>query len=498
MYRIGRVCTSSLTPSLVSAAASSRMTMPSAAMAATSVAMRFCAAAGGPITKAHVWGLWNEGNLFSLSVQELTSFLADSGKTVDPKAKKSALVREVEELMAAEQPAIGSEAAETSAAATGEAATQYDATGSDMLEESDVYGDWGADPSFESRKELDFMELSPSRMQQQYDPLAPRAFQLLHNEATADVGLATFNPSKLPGQKATTHAYTATSVVADDSNRIRFRRALKWAATNLWALNMNGELNIGAGKALYWRSIAKHNRNVLPVWTCQQHLYNTHPYSWFAVAHDTNVPDVEALAAKLGMTQTQDAVMSYKLLIKRPRETLDCELNSELKTTLLMMPWDRFLCSHVLRPSMPDLRYLVRARHQIKRRTADPYMDTPIIRVQKDKVTAVLDPELGQVMYCSERVIRKWAVKLGGNITLQLVETKRTPLIVTRDDEEGDRIEYELIANIPNKADGVDLGDFSDEMWSYGNEFATTLEEGMQQLAAHIMPSSAAFDPVTA
>lgn len=100
MYRIGRACSSSLmTPSLVSAAGSSRIAMPT--LAASCVALRFCAA-GGPVTKAHVWSLWNEGNLFSLSVQELTSFLAESGKTVDPKAKKSALVREVEELMAAE------------------------------------------------------------------------------------------------------------------------------------------------------------------------------------------------------------------------------------------------------------------------------------------------------------------------------------------------------------------------------------------------------------
>eukprot|EP00758_Cryptobia_borreli_P011986 Tbor_TRINITY_DN5708_c1_g1::TRINITY_DN5708_c1_g1_i1::g.19959::m.19959 len=457
---------------------------------------RHCTTESNAPSKNHVWGLWNEGNLFSLSVPELTAFLMANDKEVDPKMKKSALVREVEEIMAKEQPTVGGNETEDTVASITAESTTYDTAGADMLEEADVYGDWGADPGFEARKELDFMELSPSRMQQHYDPLSPRAFQLLHSEATADLGLASFDPSKLPGQSKNTTSFTATSVVANDSNRIRFRRALKWAATNLWSLNMAGELNIGAGKALYWRSIAKHNRNILPVWTCQQHLYNTHPYSWFAVAHEENVPDAEAMAKKLGMTLSQDYTTSYKLLIKRSRDQLDCELNANLQCTLLQMPWDRFLVSHVLRSSMPDLRYLIRARHPIRKRIAEPYMDIPIIRLAKESVQPVLSPELGEVLYCCERIIRKWSMTLGGNITLSLVETKRMPLIVTRDGEEGDRIEYELIVNIPSKMDGVDLGVFADEMWSYGNDFAEALEDGMQNLQAHIMPSSAAFDPV--
>ena len=454
---------------------------------------------GGAISKAQVWNLWNEGNLFSLTVQDLTAFLAENGKTVDPKMKKSALVREVEDMMSKEQPAGANSAVDgdTVSSVTAEA-TSYDASGAELAEESDVYGDWGAEPGFEDKKQLDFMELSPSRMQQDYDPLSPRAFQLLHEEASSDMALVGFNPSKLPGQRDVKEAFTVTPVVPDSANRIRFRRALKWAITNLWNLNMPGELNIGAGKALYWRHIAKHNRNILPVWTCQQHLYNTHPYTWFAVASDSNADDVASLAAKLGMTQIQEPVTSYKIAIKRSRDQLDCELNANLQCTLLMSPWDRFLVSHVLRTNMPDLRYMVRARHPPKKRLADLYMNTQIIRLTKESVTPVLSPDLGEVSYCCERVIRKWGVKLGGGVTLQLVETKRTPLVVSREGEEGMRTEYEFIVNVPNKVDGVDLTTFADEMWSYGNEFAGVLENGMQELQAHVMPSSAAFDPIAA
>eukprot|EP00744_Colponema_vietnamica_P008105 GILI01011583.1.p1 GENE.GILI01011583.1~~GILI01011583.1.p1 ORF type:complete len:470 (-),score=115.13 GILI01011583.1:130-1380(-) len=413
--------------------------------------------------------------------------------------KKSALVREVEDMMSKEQP-MGAGAAgadgDTVASVTAEA-TSYDASGAELADESDVYGDWGAEPGFEDKKQLDFMELSPSRMQQDYDPLAPRAFQLLHEEASSDLALVSFNPSKLPGQALNKEAFTCASVVPDSANKIRFRRALKWAVTNLWNLNMPGELNIGAGKALYWRQIAKHNRNILPVWTCQQHLYNTHPYTWFAVAGDSNANDVAALAAKLGMTQTQDAVTSYKLAIKRSRDQLDCELNSQLQCTLCVAPWDRFLVSHVLRTNMPDLRYVIRARHPPKKRVTDLYMNAPIIRLTKESVTPVLSADLGEVSYCCERVIRKWSTKLGGGVNLQLVETKRTPLVVSREGEEGVRYEYEFIVNIPNKVDGVDLTTFSDEMWAYGNEFAGVLENGMQELQAHVMPSSAAFDPIS-
>lgn len=447
------------------------------------------------VTKNMVWGLWNEGNLFSLSVPELGAFLrSHCNVEVDPAAKKSALVRQVEEVMSAEQPSLTVEAEDTVANIT---ANEYRTQGGDLFEEADVYGDWGAEPGFEGRKELDFMELSPSKMGLGYDPLSPRAFQLLHDHCASDVGLSVVNPSKLPGHKEIREAFVAVPVTAYDTNKVRFRRAFKWCAANLWNMNMQGEINIGAGKALYWRQAAKYNRNILPIWTCQQHLYNAHPYTWFAVAHESNVAAIEALAAKLGMGLTQEPVTSYKVTIKRSRDQFDCELNAQLQCTQLNKAWDRFLVTHYLRNNMPDLRMLVRARHPIKKRIADAFFETDILRMTRDSVQSVLTPELGDVTYCCERVVRKWSSTLPCGVKLQLVETKRTPLIVTIQGEEGERLEYEYIVQIPQQAENIDLQRLSDELWDYGNEFAKVLEDGMQELAAHTMPSSAAFDPVT-
>ena len=454
-------------------------------------------AAKGPedtshITRQHVWGLWNEGNLFSLSVAELSAFLKHQCSVeVDPKAKKSALVRQVEEIMSAEQPSLVNEE-ETGTSPAGD---EYSTQGSDLYEEADVYGDWGAEPGFDDKKQLDYMELALSSMSNDaIHVCAPRAFQLLHNETTADVALQQFNPTKLPGCADMKAVYSPRPISSDDANRIRFRKSFHWAVTNLWNMNMDGELNIGAGKALYWRGVAKHNRNVLPLWTCQQHLHLAHPYSWFAVAHETNVAPVIALAEQMGMQPSQEAETSYKVCVKRSKDQLDLELNSQLQCTLVNRPWDRFLMTHVLRTKMPDLRYLIRARTPLKKKVADSYFENEILKLTRDSVHSVLSPELGEVQYCAERVIRKWATRLECGVTLSLVETRRTPLIVTRQGEEGERLEYELISSLPMQAERVDIRALSDELWSKGNEFAAVLEEGMTNLQAHTMPSSAAFD----
>jgi len=42
----------------------------------------------------------------------------------------------------------------------------------------------------------------------------------------------------------------------------------------------------------------------------------THPFQWFAIAHDTNVPVIERLATEMGMVATDDAAeTSYKLTV---------------------------------------------------------------------------------------------------------------------------------------------------------------------------------------
>jgi len=252
-------------------------------------------------------------------------------------------------------------------------------------------------------------------------------------------------------------------------------------------MNLDGEINIGAGKALYFRAVAKHNRYVLPTWTCQEHLERAHPYSWFAIAHESNKQPIEELAASMGMELTQDETTSYKVMVRRPKDFLDVELNSQLQVTLVQKPWDRILCTHFLRNKMPDLRFLIRARRPIKKRVADAYLDTPILKLTSDSVMSVLSPELGDVGYCAERAIRKWSKTLDSGVRLQLVETRRTPLICTRAGDEGERLEYELVANVPQQVERAALGALCDDLWNKRMEFAAALEEGMQELGANTM-----------
>ena len=78
-------------------------------------------------------------------------------------------------------------------------------------------------------------------------------------------------------------------------------------------------------------------------------------------------------------------------------------------------------------------------------------------------------------------------------VTLQLVETRRTPLIITRAGDEGERLEYEWIVVLPQKAERVDIAAMSTELWNYGNLLAKELEAGMEEFLSHTMTSVAAF-----
>ena len=464
------------------------------------------------ITRDHVWGLYNEGNLFALTVPELQGFLSSQGIDVDRAAKKSAMVRQIEGLMAKSQPSIVKPQEDTVATITAAAAGQTGAgvsaghsmaaaasgvefedepssTADELFNMKDVYGDWGAQSGFEDRKGLGFMSISPwgLRDREQDTPLSCRAFQLLHNNVTSDVALAKLNPARLPGCDKIREAFSPVALAPDDANRLNFRKGYQWCATNLWNMNLDGEINIGAGKALYFRAVAKHNRYVLPLFTCQEHLERAHPYSWFAIAHESNKQPIEDLAQRLGMDLTQDETTSYKVMVRRPKDFLDVELNNQLQVTLVQKPWDRILCTHFLRNKMPDLRFLIRARRPIKKRVADAYLDTPILKLTSDSVMSVLSPELGDVGYCAERAIRKWTKTLDSGVRLQLVETRRTPLICTRAGDEGERLEYELVANIPQQVERDDLSALCDDLWTKGMEFATALEDGMVELGANTM-----------
>jgi hypothetical protein len=453
------------------------------------------------IDKVAIWGLWNEGNLFSMSVPELAAFLQKEG--VAPKApRKSALVRQVEELMQAYSPPQVKPTDDTVASVTAQMATnatEYAAGQTDVFDEADEYGDWGADPAFEDKRGVDFMALAPSRGgqrgQDKMAHLGSHAFQLLHEQASGDIALGQFSAAKLPGCAGLAEAYSPVNIASNDANRLAFRRAFQWSTHSLWNLGLDGEINIGAGKALYKRAVAKRNRSVLPVWTCQEHLNTAHPFAWFAVAHDTNVPVIEKLAADMGMKLGNETPeTSFKLTIVRQRDILDVELNADLAPALVNKPWERIYVCHYLRDRLPDLRYLVRARRPMKKKVAEAYLDARMIQLTNDTAQSVLSPELGDVVYCCERKRRRWTSTLDSGVTLSVLETRRTPLIVQKQGDDGERLEYELIANIPQQVEQTDLHALADDLWARGNQMATLLEEGLGELQAHTMSSAAAFE----
>jgi hypothetical protein len=496
--------TSSLTSSSTAVAATA---LRAQGGAAAPVAAAAGAAAAAP-TRAQVWALWNEGNLFSLTPEQLAAFLKANG--VDPEGqRKAALVRKTEALMAKEAPAsLVVEAAKVddvstiTATQTARAASDYSATASDLFEEADEYGDWTLGTAATGKKvDLDFIAFSASEAQREsataaaQQHLAPRAFQLLHQENTVDLGLARLAPSfaSLPGCAHLTEAMTPVSVAPDDANRLRFRKGFHWAVANAWNANIDAEINIGAGKALYWRAAAKQQKPVLPLWACQQHLFDAHPYSWLAIAHEDNVGAMEQMAATLGMQPSGEAETSYKLMVRRSRDILDVDLNAHLQTVKVNRPWDRLFVSHNVRTKMPDLRFVVRGRRPMPRKVTEQYLSAPMLKISGATAQSVLDPALGDVAYAAQRVIRRWHTKLASGATLQLVETRRTPLLVTRQGDDGERLEYEFVANVPPQVERVDVHAMADELWTKGQDLAAALEGGMTELHAFTMASAAAF-----
>lgn len=455
-----------------------------------------------------------------MSVPELEAFLKNNGIEVAAGQKKAALVRKTEEFMAKENP-IGivnqAAAADTvqsvSAGQTERVATQagganaapnvYRSTVVDLYDEADVYADWTS--NVDEKKHDDFISFPTyqgnSLDVKDVDPkghvyLATKGYQLLHQESTSDLGLAKVNVSGLPGCSHLNNKDTTLSIVPikpDDANKVRFRRGFHWAVTNLWSAALDAEVNIGAGKVLYWKRAAKQQRPVLPLWTCQQHVHDSHPYSWYAVAHETSVADMDALAAKQGMTLTSDNEVSYKAYIKRTRDILDVDLNAQLQPTLVNRPWERFLMTHYVREKMPDLRFLVRGRQSMKKRVSDQYLEASVLTANGNTVQSVLQPELGDIIYVAHRAMRRWTTKMSSGVRLSLVETRRTPLVTTRPGDEGERIEYELVANMPQQSEGVDIPLLAEELWDRGQELALALEGSMQELHAFTMNSAAAF-----
>ena len=435
-----------------------------------------------------VWSLWNEGNLFSLSQADLVAFLKAQKVDVKGDEKKTALVRKVEEVMSSSQPSLVRQ--DESAISLFDHQAKNAGTG-DLFEEADVYGDWGVDPSFEEKRMIDYMEKSiDAQGGESQSALDVRATQLLHEVQGCDVQLVPLDASGLPGTLSGAQAYTMKAADLERANRQRFLRSCTWAINNMWNLGQEGDINVTYGRTLLKNIVSAvlFKKNVVPLWSAQKAMAQASVLRFVALAHENNTAAVGKFLKENGFAAEKDPQTSYLVMIKRPRDPVVLELNSDLQPVEVLRTWDRHLATQYVRRKMPDVRFLVRGRVPLKKRIATPYFEAEILKFKNDTVESVLAPELGDIQYVAERVIASWSKKdESSGITIRMIQTKRTPVLTTIASNQGERLEYELLATIPPK-DVANPHIMASVMYDLARTFAKALEEGME-----VMKSEAAI-----
>jgi len=429
-----------------------------------------------------VWSLWNEGNLFSLSQAELTAFLNAQKVEVSPNEKKTALVRKVEEVMSASQPSLVKQ--DDSAVSLFDQESSSGNTG-DLFEEADIYGDWGIDPSFEEKKKFDFLERAvDAQVAESQGPMDVRSTQLLHEKQTADINLVPLKVSGLPGAVKSMDAFTIGKTNVQVANRQRFIRACTWGINNMWNMGHEGNINVTFGRALVknLQSAVALRKSVIPLWSAQKAITEHKCVRFVSIAHENNTDAVGKFLKDNGFSVEKEATTSYIVLVRRPRDPVVLELNAELQPTEVLRAWDRHLVTQFIRHKMPDVRFLIRGRTPLKKRIASPYFEAEVLKFKNDSVESVLAPELGDIQYVAERVIASWLkTDEESGLEIRMIQTKRTPVLTTNNSSQGERLEYELLANIPEK-DKVDITKAASVIFDMSTSFAQMLESGMEEL----------------
>lgn len=409
-----------------------------------------------PHTLQKMWALWNEGNLFSLTPGDLTNFLKTQQITIDPKWKKAALVRQVEELLQANEQKAKS-------------------TSKPSATQNDQYGGWDKDAAAKSEMLLD---LSQAGFYQGEAQTAPRAFQLLVDDVSLDYVVSRVNTTAFPGFPASTECYTLTAADADQAARARFIKTLKWCAINLKTLSMDGQIHVDLGKLVLLPQVIKKNNRVLSAWTLQQRLQVTAPYHWVSSLSPDFPSSIDAFTAANGFEQNGNgkSKLSYDVTIRKDKKVaVEIQLNSKGAVVSVNRAWERLQSSHFTRTVGPDIRFLFRARRAVAPEEADKFTKLGIVDVTGDNIKILLPPEHGEVIYCSENDVRTWSKPIGGGGVVTLTEIKRQPLVVARDEEEGERVEYSLEVDVPRTSG--DVSDAAGEVYKLARALAAASQD---------------------
>ncbi|CAJ1024610.1 hypothetical protein, conserved [Leishmania lindenbergi] len=414
-----------------------------------------------------VWQLWNEGNLFSLHVAQMRDFLADVGITVDPTAKKAAVVRRMEAYLHDKD----------SSEQRGGAAAAVGAAKGAGKEGEQGYGNWAGAGATQPETLLD---LAQAGFYQGTANMVPKAFQLLTTGSCAEAVVSRVNTSTFPGFPANTECYTLSSSDATGALQTRYSKVLQWCLLNMNNLRMDGELTVELGKLLLTPAAMRYGEAVVSVYTLQQRLQLTKPYTWVSTAPESAIPLVDAFLTERGFQPVRkNARLTYEGGIKRAKDKLEVVLNDQMKVEGVYGEWVDVQTAFCTSVEKPDCRILLRSRPAVSAQDRETYTRIPVIELADDDVNDVLPPENGQLVYLSENETRHFERLNDKGIAIAVRETKRQPLIVLRDEEEDPRLEYQISVTIPASAGShtMDVRAVGLEVLTLADEMSTLLKE---------------------
>jgi hypothetical protein len=400
--------------------------------------------------------MWNEGNLFSLNVQQLSQFISKQSGRNPETTKKSELVKLVEGLLQSKD--VGNARAPAQRNQPGKG------------------GRWDAPPEPQLETLLD---LTQSGFYEGQESMAPKAFQLMVADSAPDVVVSRVSTTAFPGRPANAEVYTLAGADADVAVRSRFSKAFQWCLMNLGNLQIDAELSVDFGKLLMKRDVIRKNRTVVSAFTIQQRLQVKNPWSWVSCIPERSIPKVEQfLSHKELQPVFSKPQVTYETIIRRSKDSLHVELDSKAKTISVNSPWMDIQSSHLVVCAGADLRFLVRSRAAPKRKDVEQLMNTPVLKIAKEDVDPVLPADVGQVVYVAENESRRWEKTITSGVRLSVCEVKRQPLIVTADEEEDPRTEYTVTVQLPaNPKDRVDIRGISLEVFDFCKAFGVEIAD---------------------
>lgn len=382
-----------------------------------------------PVSFEQVWQLWNEGNLFSLSVKEMTTFLQKVGQQVDSGDRKANLVRRLEEYLHSHD-AKKSGAGGTAAA------------------EAAQYGQYNKATTAPET----LLDLSQSGFYEGAANMSPKAFQLLVNGSVLESVVSRLNTTSFPGFPSNTECYTLTSSASPDVGlRSRFSKGLQWCALNMRNLQMDGELYISLGKLLLEPSAVVGGEKIVSAYTLQQRLQLHQNYNWVSAVPSSAIPIAESFLEAEGFTPVSKSAPSvtYEGVIKRAADRIHVELDSTGALSEVLAEWVNLQTVHYTHMNGADVRLLLRSRPSVNKKDENALKGVKIVELTSDDVSDVLPPEHGQLVYLSENEVKRFERVNEKGIAITVTQINRQPLIVLHDHEEDPRVEFHLSVQVP-------------------------------------------------